>query len=114
MDVQEQNLKQNIIKYEDSIIIFKYVIPGMIFCFFYTIIEPILIYSKKTFKLSIIIALSAILNGTLNILFIPNHGTLAASISTDISYLFMLIATILLVKKHYGYPSINYKKWMLK
>lgn len=106
----EQNFKQNILKYTDSITIFKFVIPGMIFCFFYTISEPILIYSKKTFELSIIIALSAILNATLNILFIPNYGIFAASISTDISYLFMLIGTLVLMKRYYGYPSINYKK----
>ncbi len=93
----------------NSYILAKYLIPpiagGFVFQFLYTLYVNVEQYCKKTFGMAIASVIAAFINILLNYLFIPKYGYKAASYTTFISYLFLLLFHMFLVR-FYGYKSL--------
>ena len=80
----------------------KYVMPpvmlGCVFQFLYTMFVNIEQFYKKTIGMAIASVSAAVLNYLLNYLFIPKYGYIAAAYTTLISFLWLLIMHMILVK----------------
>jgi len=55
--------------------------------------------AKKTFRISLIIGISALVNVVINLLLVPSIGLIGAAIATLVSYVFLSIAMILSARK---------------
>ncbi len=86
-------------KYSAAVLAAPPVVLGLIIQFLYTFYVNIEIFNKKTKNISIATVLAAGINIVLNFIFIPRFGYLAASITTFVGYLFLLIFHMINVKK---------------
>ena len=81
----------------------KYVMPPVTigcFCqFIYTMFVNVEQFKKKTVGMAFASASAALLNYILNLLLLPRYGYLAAAYTTLISYLWLLIIHMILVKR---------------
>ena len=72
---------------------------GCVCQFLYTLFVNVEQYKKNTIGMAIASVSAAFLNYFLNLLFIPIYGYIAAAYTTLVSYLFLLIVHMLLVKR---------------
>ena len=75
------------------------VILGCVFQFMYAMYVNIEIYSKKTISISIGTLFAATINITLNLLFIPRYGYIAAAYTTMVGYACLLLFHYFIVKR---------------
>lgn len=97
----------------ESYITAKYVMPPIAFgcaCqFIYTMFVNIEQFRKKTIGMAIGSATAALVNYLLNLFFIPRYGYIAAAYTTLISFLWLLIAHMIMVKKIHENMAYSYK-----
>ena len=72
---------------------------GCVCQFLYTLFVNVEQYKKNTIGMAIASVSAALLNYVLNLIFIPIYGYIAAAYTTLVSYLFLLIVHMLLVKR---------------
>lgn len=70
----------------------------------YQILNNILILEKKTKVIGFTWVIAAVLNLTLNIVWVPHLGILAAAVATLISYIFAFVVTL-----HYSLKYFDFK-----
>lgn len=85
--------------YSEAKNILSIIIIGYIFNYFYTLYTNYLEYYKQTYKISINIFLSGIINVVLNYFLIPIYGYKIAAMTTLISYAFLFVMTYIAAKK---------------
>lgn len=85
--------------YWDALAIIPYIFVGYYFSYMYTLEVKTEFFYKKTHLIAIGTVLSALINITLNLLFVPKYGYVAAAITTSISYFFMFIFHYLITSR---------------
>lgn len=96
--------------YNDTILFLPYILFGIVFEGINHFFKNIFIYYKDTIYLPILTFLSAMLNLGINIIFIPKFGSMVAVYSTIISYLFITLLLIFIIKFKYKNFKFNYWK----
>jgi len=85
--------------YWDGIVVVPYILAAYLFNGIYIMFHPAIFYSGKTWVVSMIVGIAACVNVGLNLLLIPRIGMTAAGISSLSAYMFMALATYLIVNK---------------
>jgi len=85
--------------YWDGIVVVPYILAAYLFNGIYIMFHPAIFYSGKTWVVSMIVGIAACVNVGLNLLLIPRVGMTAAGISSLSAYMFMALATYLIVNK---------------
>lgn len=99
------------VSYNDTISFLPYILFGIVFEGVSHFFKNIFIYYKETIYLPILTFISSILNLGINIALIPKYGAMVAVYSTIISYLFITILLIFIVK--YKYKDFYFNYWKL-
>ncbi len=87
-------------RFRSGALIIPYVVFGAVFLGVGNIVSEILAIHKKTRLLMYCYAVAAILNITLNFVYIPIYGMLGAAIITMISYFFLMVLMFLVSSKY--------------
>ncbi|MBW6457759.1 MAG: oligosaccharide flippase family protein [FCB group bacterium] len=85
--------------YWEGMVVVPYILAAYLFNGIYIMFHPAIFYSGKTWVVSLIVGIAACVNVGLNLLLIPRLGMTAAGISSLSAYMFMALATYLIVKK---------------
>lgn len=91
--------------YQEAIYVMPPVAFGCVCQFLYTMFVNIEQFEKKTVGMAFASVSAAVVNYALNRLFIPGYGYIAAAYTTLVSFLWLLLVHMLLVKK-LGYSSL--------
>ena len=91
--------------YQEAIYVMPPVAFGCVCQFLYTMFVNIEQFEKKTVGMAFASVSAAVVNYALNRLFIPRYGYIAAAYTTLVSFLWLLLVHMLLVKK-LGYSSL--------
>lgn len=79
------------VRYQSGLIIIPYVLLAYLFSGLYSALSVASFYANKTKELFFVSAVGLIINTICNFVLISNYGILGASISTMVTYLFMMI-----------------------
>ncbi|NCP67555.1 oligosaccharide flippase family protein [bacterium] len=85
-------------------------VPTVLFAFMNQIFTFALVSKNQQKKLLLINALALILNITLNLIFIPQYGLMAAAVSTVICELLVFGLLFKLARKNFTWP-VNFSNW---
>lgn len=85
--------------YWGGIAVVPYILAAYVFDGIYLNFHPAIYYSGKTWVISLVVGIAALINVSLNLLLIPSMGIIAAGISSLSAYVFMAAATYLIVRK---------------
>ncbi|MDD3094917.1 MAG: oligosaccharide flippase family protein [Candidatus Neomarinimicrobiota bacterium] len=85
--------------YWGGIAVVPYILAAYVFDGIYLNFHPAIYYSKKTWVISLVVGIAALINVTLNLILIPSLGMIAAGISSLSAYVFMAGCTYLIVRK---------------
>ena len=85
--------------YWESLVIVPYIFSGYYFIYMYTLEIKTEFFFNRTNLLFIGTLFSAILNVTLNLIFVPKYGYIAAAITTTISYFFLFVFHFIITTK---------------
>lgn len=96
-------------EYYDSIDIIPIVVTSYIFVFIYSTYVLYSFHEKKTFIISILTIIAAILNIVLNILFIPKYGYKIAAVTTLFCYFILMVLHYLNARYYLGKDVIPIK-----
>ena len=95
--------------YWEGLYIVPYIFLAYFFNFMFSFETGIEYYFKKTHYISIGTMMAAIINVSLNYIFIPRYGYVAAAITTDVSYLFLFVFHFLITKYKMKKPMYGLK-----
>jgi O-antigen/teichoic acid export membrane protein len=79
------------IRYQSGLIILPYILLAYLFSGLYSALSVASFYANKTRELFFVSAVGLLINTICNILLISNYGILGASISTMVTYFFMMV-----------------------
>ncbi len=97
-------------EYENSMTLMIGIVIGYVFNGFYLMVAGFIFYVKKTYYLSIITFLTAVINIPLCYYFVRAYGAIGASISMTIIYLLSFIFTWILSNRVYPMPWFKFSK----
>jgi O-antigen/teichoic acid export membrane protein len=96
-------------EYNSSLSLIPFIVYGYYFNFIASIFSIFFMYEKKTLIISLGTLLSAFINITLNLIFLPIFGIITASFSTFLTYLILFLFYLLFLKdkiKLFNFSSI--------
>jgi O-antigen/teichoic acid export membrane protein len=94
--------------YTEALYVMPPVMLGCVYQFLYTLFVNIEQFKKKTIGMAFASASAAILNYVLNYVLIPKYGYIAAAYTTLVSYLWLLLIHMLLVRLLHYHQVYNY------
>lgn len=90
--------------YWTGIVVVPLILAAYLFNGIYINFHPAIFYTGKTWVISIIVAVAATINVIINIILIPKVGMIGAGISSLSAYVFMAIATYMIVRNWLKVP----------
>jgi O-antigen/teichoic acid export membrane protein len=98
------------LSYNRTVEFLPYVLVGMVFSGVVHFLGKFFIYFNESKFIPIISVFSAMINLSINILYIPKHGAIVAAISTIISYVFTSLLMLIIIRIKYKDINFEYIK----
>ncbi len=90
--------------YWSGIVVVPLILAAYLFNGIYINFHPSIFYTGKTWVISIVVGIAALINIGFNLILIPNVGMIGAGISSLSAYVFMAISTYLIVRNWIKVP----------
>ena len=98
--------------YWSGIVVVPYILAAYVFNGIYINFHPAIFYSGRTWVISVVVGIAAVINVTANLILIPRVGMTGAGISSLAAYVFMAVCTYVIVRKWMPVPY-EWKKLLL-
>ena len=90
--------------YWAGIVVVPLILAAYLFNGIYINFHPSIFYTGKTWVISVVVGIAAVINVLLNLILIPQMGMIGAGISSLSAYVFMAVCTYMIVRKWMPVP----------